>query len=188
MDDRDAIEKLVLELRKDRIDRYEIERSLNKINLMQEGIAVRSHRSTRDALSTLLPLMQTMHDDIYRLTGYTWETVYLKNKRDKDVADSAKLNRGLEKVDKEIENLVMHLNEADQLLETTKEKPKPKKLEATLVVLIAMTSFLYALNKVEQDVIGFAVLTSISAPIYFIFVSLLVLGMLALVFKIGKHH
>ena len=188
MNERDSIEKLVLELRKDRVDKYEIERSLNKLNLMQEDLAVRSHSIVQNALPTLLPLMQAIHDDVYRLAGYTWRTVYLKNKRDKEVADNSKLYKELEKVDKEIGNLVMHLNDADKLLETAKEKPKPRKVEATLIVLIAISSFIYSLSQVEQNVTGFAVLTSIGAPIYFILSSLLVLGMLMLVFKIGKHH
>ncbi len=181
--------KLNEELHKERVDRYEVERHLNRISSLKEDVITRTFRLRPDDKGTLIPLIQTIQDDIYRLQGATWRSVYLSSKRHKMDEEMVRLRRELYYVEKDSENLVTHLNEADKVIKQLTPKEETTATGAA-IVLIAMSGFMFSSVQsykiFSQPYTGLSILPSIGLVIYFIFATLLVLAMFAFLFSVKK--
>ena len=183
------VSKLKEELHKERVDRYEVERHLNRISSLKEDVITRTFRLRSDDRGTLIPLIQTIQDDVYRLQGATWRSVYLANKRHKMDEEMVRLRRELYYVEKDSDNLITHLNEADKVIKQLTPKEETTAIGAA-IVLIAMSGFMFSSVQsykiFSQPYTGLSILPSIGLVIYFIFATLLVLAMFAFLFGVRK--
>jgi len=185
---REVVSKLNQELHSDRIDRYEVERTLNRLNSLEQDIASRSHTVSSRDRGTLIPLMHTIQDDLYKLRGATWRSVYLVNKRNKLDSEILRLKKDLYEVEKDSENLVSHVNDVNMLIKEL--TPKETAAIGAAIILLAMSGFLFSSFQsykiFAQPYTGLSVLPSAGLVAYFIFTTLLVLAMFAFLFSIKK--
>lgn len=185
----EVVSKLGKELSHERVDKYEIERQLNKINSLDEQIIARSHDVPPRDRGALIPLMQTIQDDMYRLKGATWRSVYLANKRFRRDEETIRLKRELYYVEMESETLVNHLKEADKVINQLSPKHEAASIGAA-IILIAMSGLLFSSYKsytiFVRPYTGLSILPSISLAVYFIFATILVLMMFGFLFNFKK--
>ena len=186
---KEKISKLNQELHNERVDRYEIEKHLNRIVSLKEDVISRTfHLQGRDR-GTLIPLIQTIQDDIYKLQGATWRSVYLANKRNKMDEEMVRLKRELYYVEKDSVSLLDHVNEADRLIKQLTPKQDTTSIGAA-IVLIAMSGFMFSSFQSYRIFVkpytGLSILPSIGLLVYFIFATALVLSMFVLLFKMKK--
>lgn len=183
------VSKLNQELHKERVDRYEIERHLNKIVSLKEDVISRTINLKPSDRGTLIPLVQTIQDDIYRLQGATWRSVYLANKRHRMDEEMVRLKKELYYVEKDSENLVAHLNDADRLIKELSPKHEALTI-GTAIILVAMSGFLFSSFQSYKVFVkpytGLSALPSLGLLVYFIFATLLVLAMFAFVFSMKR--
>ena len=184
-----VVSKLGKELRHDRVDKYEIERQLNKINSLDEQIIARGHDVPPRDRGALIPLMQTIQDDMYRLKGATWRSVYLANKRSRRDEETVRLKRELYYVEKESETLINHLKEADKVINQLSPKHEAEAI-GMAIIFVAMSAFLFSSYQSYKIFAlphtGLSILPSISIMVYFIFATLLVLGMFGFLLNFKK--
>ena len=185
----DVVSKLGKDLRHERVDKYEIERQLNKINSLDEQIIARGHDVPPRDRGTLIPLMQTIQDDLYRLKGATWRSVYLANKRHKRDEETIRLKRELYYVERESETLINHLKEADKVINQLSPKHEAAAIGAA-IILIAMSGLLFSSYKsytiFVKPFTGLSILPSISLAMYFVFATILVLMMFGFLFSVRR--
>lgn len=185
---REVLSKLNQELHSDRVDRYEIERTLNKLNSLEQDIVTRSHNVLPRNRGILIPLMHTIQDDLYKLRGSAWRSVYLANKRNRMDEETLRLKKELYTVEKDSENLVSHVNDVDRLIKEL--TPKETAAIGAAIVLIAMSGFLFSsfqsFKIFAQPYTGLSILPSVRLVAYFVFATLLVLAMFAFLFSIKK--
>lgn len=186
----EVVSKLSKELHHERVDKYEIERQLNKINSLDEQIISRSHDVLPRDRGSLIPLMQTIQDDMYRLKGATWRSVYLANKRFRHDEETVRLKRELYYVERESETLINHLKEADKVINQLSPKHEAAAI-GTAIILIAMSGLLFSSYKsytiFVRPYTGLSILPSISLAVYFIFATILVLMMFGFLFNFKKN-
>ncbi len=184
----DVLSKLNTELHHERIDRYEVERHLNKLNSLEQDVIDRGFHLGRNR-GILVPLMHTIQDDLYKLRGSVWRSVYLVNKRSRMDEETIRLKRELYYVEKDSGNLVTHVSEAERMIKELTPKEETVSIGAA-IVLIAMSGFMFSSVQsykiFSQPYTGLSILPSIGLVVYFIFATLLVLAMFAFLFGVRR--
>ncbi len=188
---REKISKLTVELHRERIDRYEIERTLAKIDSLKEEVINKTFTLLPNDMGTLIPLIHTIQDDLYRLHGTTWRSVYLSNKREKNEGEIHRLNKELYEVEKESKNLLTHVDEAENLIKKLKPKNEAMALGAAFI-LIAMSGFMFSSFQSYKMFVfphtGFSILPSLGLMVYFVFVAVIVVMMFVFLFGLNKRR
>ena len=185
---REVLSKLNQELHHERVDRYEVERNLNKLNSLEQDLIGKSFHIGRDR-GILIPLLHTIQDDLYKLRGSVWRGVYLANKRSRMDEETIRLKRELYTVEEDSKNLVAHVNEAGRLVKELTPKHESAAIGAA-IVLIAMSGFMFSSVQsykiFSQSYTGLVALSPVGLLVYFIFATLLVLVMFAFLFSFRK--
>ncbi|MBI4009652.1 MAG: hypothetical protein HY361_00460 [Candidatus Aenigmarchaeota archaeon] len=186
---KERISKLGNELHKERVDRYEVERCLNRVGSLKDDIITRTSSLGPRDRGTLIPLIQTIQDDLYKLQGSAWRSVYLSNKRNRSDEEMVRLKRELYYVEKDSVSLLDHVNEADRLIKQLTPKQDTTPIGAA-IVLIAMSGFMFSSFQSYRIFVkpytGLSILPSLGLLVYFIFATALVLSMFVLLFKMKK--